>query len=118
LIFLKKGGWFHGAASHFPWLVWLFEGMRRTGALFGRVVDVKGPIFDELRGWPVMIGDVDVLLYVARPNFVCDRKVMDALATNNAFFQAHGVIEEVEVGDMLMHIVSAESGLFNVVLQN
>jgi hypothetical protein len=102
-------------------LVWIFEGMRGTSAPVGHVGDVEGGILDGVRRWRVIIGDVDALLYDARlvgnADIACDWEVMNALATNIAFFHARGVVGEVGVEDMLMHIVSVDPQLFDVVVR-
>jgi hypothetical protein len=48
-------------------------------------------------------------------NVNCNRRVLDGLASNVAIFHARGKIGEEELEDMLVHIVSVDHGLFNLV---
>lgn len=116
--------------------------MLKSNAPFACIAYAEDALLTHLRSQPVTLADVEALLHDARPvmlsdvekirrrhrygpgarvfdatNVSCNRKIMDALATNIAFFHARDSISATDVEAILTHIVSADPGLFDLVIQ-
>jgi len=131
--------------SVFSALVAHYEQQLRAHAPFAHMARAERALITQLRAAPVALADVHALLHDARPitpsdlartppsslmdrrkikawfdnaNVTCNGNVMSALAGNIAYFAAWDAITSAELEDMLVHIVSMDPRLFDLVKRN